>query len=100
MNNYKYIRGIGFVKKTDYYLYQLIKISIFSIFLMSSLCFTIIISLALCELLKNYLTNISYSYIFAFSLINIIGLSFLSIKEIMESWMNEAFESLKEKYKK
>jgi len=98
MKKYKYVQGIGFVKITDYYLYQLINIFIFSIFLMSSLCFVIIISLALCELLKNYLTNASYSYIFAFSLINIIGFSLLSIKEIMESWMNEAKENLKKKY--
>jgi len=99
MNNYKYIRGIGFVKKTDYYLYQFSIYFFIIIFLLSSFCFTIIISLALMELLKDYLVNSVYSFMFGISLINILGIGIFSIKEIAETWINEAFESLKEKYK-
>ena len=97
--DYKYIQGLGYVKKTDYYLYQFSIYFFIFIFLLSSFCFTIIISLALMELLKDYLVNSVYSFMFAESLINILGIGIFSIKEIMESWMNEAFESLKEKYK-
>jgi len=51
------------------------------------------------ELLKDYLVNSVYSFMFGISLINILGIGIFSIKEIAETWINEAFESLKEKYK-
>jgi len=100
MTKYKYIHGIGFVTTTDYYLHQFFIYFFIFIFLLSSFCLTITISLALYEILKDYLTNSTISFIFTLSLINILGFSMMSVKQFLEGWIDEANESLKEKYKR
>jgi len=97
---YKYIQGLGYVKKADYYLYQFSIYFFIFIFLLSSFCLTIIISLALYEILEDYLVNSAISFAFGLSLINILGFSMICVKEFLEEWINEVNENLKKKYKK
>ena len=100
MKDYKYIRGIGFVKKTDYYLYLFAIYFYTFVFLVSAFTTTFLIAFALFEILKSYFMYPVIQICYAASILYILGACMLIGNEIIDDWISALQQNLRRKYHK
>ena len=100
MKDYKYISGVGFVRKIDYYLYHF-SIYFFSfVFLISAFATTLVAAFALFEILKSYLVYPIVQISYALSLMHIIGVCLIVGNFLVDCWIEEVKQNLRRRYKK
>ena len=100
MKDYKYIQGVGFVRKIDYYLYHFAVYFFIFVILVSTFAVTITVAFALFEILKSYLvypfTRMCYGAFILFILCVCIVIG----NDIANYWIEEVKQNLRRRYHK
>ncbi|RLE69136.1 MAG: hypothetical protein DRJ34_01545 [Thermoprotei archaeon] len=100
MKDYKYIRGVGFVRKTDYYLYLFAAYFFLFVILVSTFATTLVIAFALFEILKSYFVYPIVQISYALSLIYVLGACLMVGNYLADCWIEATKQNLRRRYHK